>query len=130
MNHLSYFLFLMVLCVGLGNAFLFEKNFVQFQNSLILDKQILIFCKLNDHQIFLVFLNRGEAYNYRFHGEFVPRNKMDCDIREEPRKHVRIRAYEGPSGAFDYGKTNYWDAREDGIYFTHGKDVSKLEYKW
>ncbi|CAN7025665.1 unnamed protein product [Brassica oleracea var. botrytis] len=38
-----------------------------------------------------------------------------------------IRAFEGGSGAFDHGKKNYWYAREDGIYFTHGQEVPKLE---
>ncbi|KAL9809194.1 putative plant self-incompatibility S1 [Arabidopsis thaliana] len=56
---------------------------------------------------------------------------MDCDIREIiQNRFVRIRAYQGSSGSFDHGKTNYWDIREDGVYFTHGKDVPKLEYKW
>ncbi|EOA22471.1 hypothetical protein CARUB_v10003119mg [Capsella rubella] len=131
MNHLSYFLFVMVLCVpGLGNAKLGGKNLVQFKNSLISAKLINIFCKLNNHKLFIVFLKRGQIYKYSFHGQFVTRNKMDCDIREENLKSVWIRAYQGSSGAFDHGKTNYWDIREDGIYFTHGKDVPKLEYRW
>ncbi|CDY30316.1 BnaA09g09610D [Brassica napus] len=36
-----------------------------------------------------------------------------------------IRAFEGGSGAFDHGKKNYWYAREDGIYFTHGREIKK-----
>ncbi|CAL9234247.1 unnamed protein product [Arabidopsis halleri] len=55
---------------------------------------------------------------------------MDCDIRELQYKLVRIRAFQGASGSFDHGKTNYCDIREDGIYFTHGKDIPRLEYKW
>ncbi|KAL9278323.1 putative plant self-incompatibility S1 [Arabidopsis thaliana] len=128
MNHLC-FLFVMALCIGLSNTNLWEKNLVQFKNSV--GKQINIFCKLNDKQLFNLSLNPGEIYDYRFHGEFVTTNKMDCDIREIiQNRFVRIRAYQGSSGSFDHGKTNYWDIREDGVYFTHGKDVPKLEYKW
>jgi len=107
----------MALCIGLGNTNMWEKNLVQFKNSV--GKQIKIFCKLNDKQLFNLSLNPGEIYDYRFHGEFVTTNKMDCDIREIiQNRFVRIRAYQGSSGSFDHGKTNYWDIREDGVYFT------------
>lgn len=129
MNRFSYVLFVMALCVGFGNAKLFGKNLVQFKNS-IQGKQVNAFCKLNGQQIFTVFLNTGEVYDYWFHGQYVPQNKMDCDIRELGTRFVRIRAFQGASGAFDHGKQNFWDVRVDGIYFTHGKDVPKLEYRW
>ncbi|CAH8262704.1 unnamed protein product [Arabidopsis lyrata] len=129
MNNILRFLFVMVLCVGLGNAKIWGKNLVQFKNS-VEGKQVNIFCKLNNKQLFVVFLEPGEIYDHWFHGQFVTTNKMDCDIRELQYKLVRIRAFQGASGSFDHGKTNYWDIREDGIYFTHGKDIPKLEYKW
>lgn len=134
MNHFSCFLFVMALCVGLGNAKLFGKNHVNFKNSIYPGDVLQIFCKLNGEQLFQLWLNFGESYDYSFHGQYVTTNKMDCFLLQGKGKlftfSTWIRAFEGASGAFDHGKENFWDCRPDGIYFTHGTEAPQLEYKW
>ncbi|CAH8357732.1 unnamed protein product [Eruca vesicaria subsp. sativa] len=88
------------------------------------------FGQWNGEQIGTFFLKPGETDDFAFHDKFIPKNKINCTFRQIRGPSVMIRAFEGSSGAFDHGKKNYWDAREDGIYFTHGQEVSKLEYKW
>ncbi|KAF8093497.1 hypothetical protein N665_0383s0124 [Sinapis alba] len=130
MNRFSCFLFIMALSIGLGNAKLFAKNHIYFINSLDPENEIQIFCKWNDEHIGTFFLKPGETDDFSFHDKFIPKNKIDCTFRQIRGPSVMIRAFEGSSGAFDHGKTNYWYVREDGIYFTHGQEMSKLEYNW
>ncbi|KAL1200178.1 putative S-protein [Cardamine amara subsp. amara] len=133
MNRFLCFLFVMAFCVGLGDAKLFGKNHVNFKNSIGPGAQVKVFCKLNGKQLFDLWLNFGESYDYSFHGKFVTTNKMDCFLMQGVgglKFSTWIRAFQGASGAFDHGKQNFWDCRTDGIYFTHGKDAPKLEYKW
>jgi len=60
---------------------------------------------------------------------------FDCELKQGSSYYnynfyARFRAYKGGGLIVHYGKKNFWDAREDGIYFTHGKETPKLEYKW
>ncbi|ESQ55950.1 hypothetical protein EUTSA_v10027484mg [Eutrema salsugineum] len=133
LNRRSYFLFIIALCVGLGNTRLWAKNSIHFKNSLDLNKRLDIFCKFNKERLHSMYLHPGQTFDYSFHGKLLSKNKIDCVLRQgrgEHKYHANIRAFEGESGVFDHGKQNFWDAREDGIYFTHGKEVPKLEYKW
>ncbi|EOA19636.1 hypothetical protein CARUB_v10002986mg [Capsella rubella] len=130
MNGFSCFLFVMVLCVRSSDGKLFGENLVQFKNSLNPGKQIKISCTLNKKEQFQLFMDPGETYDYKFHGKYLLKNKMDCQLTQGVLGDVLFRAYEGASGIFDHGKQNFWDVREDGVYFTHGKETPKLEYKW
>ncbi|KAL0694198.1 hypothetical protein Bca4012_061378 [Brassica carinata] len=130
MNRFSCFLFIMAVSIGLGNAKLFAKNHIYLNNSLNPGNELQVFCKWNGEQIGTFFIQPGETDDFSFHDKFVPKNKIDCTFRQIRGPSVMIRAFEGGSGAFDHGKKNYWYAREDGIYFTHGQEVPKLEYKW
>lgn len=119
----------MSLCVGLGSAKLWAKNGIHVKNSLGPGNTLMVFCKWNDEQLGTVFLSTGQTYDFSFRGKFVFKNKIDCNLSQGT--HIAtIRAFESGSGAFDHGKQNFWDAREDGIYFTHGSEAPKLEYKW
>ncbi|ESQ50620.1 hypothetical protein EUTSA_v10023189mg [Eutrema salsugineum] len=130
MNHLLCILFVMVLCVELGNAKPFAPNRLYFKNSLGPTNDLKINCTFNKRDLGIFFVKPGNTEEFRFHGTYSLKNIIDCSLYQKPGPHAMIRAYEGSSGAFDHGKRNYWDAREDGIYFTHGKEVPKLEYKW
>ncbi|KAF8093491.1 hypothetical protein N665_0383s0118 [Sinapis alba] len=130
MNRFSSFLFIMALSIELGDAKLFAKNHIYLTNSLVPGNDLQIFCKWNGEQIGTFFLKPGETDDFSFHDKFIPKNKIDCTFLQKHGRSVMIRAFEGSSGAFDHGKKNYWNAREDGIYFTHGQEVPKLEYKW
>ncbi|EFH49978.1 hypothetical protein ARALYDRAFT_909503 [Arabidopsis lyrata subsp. lyrata] len=129
MNRLLCFLFVMALYVGLGNAQFGKKNSLHFKNSLSPGKDLSIYCTFNKESLGSVDLNSGETYVFSFHGKFDFKNKIDCNFRKES-FYAKIRAFESGTGAFDHGKKNFWDAREDGIYFTHGKKTPKLEYTW
>ncbi|KAG5402750.1 hypothetical protein IGI04_008869 [Brassica rapa subsp. trilocularis] len=48
----------------------------------------------------------------------------------EFRFHAKFMAYKSGGLILHYGKKNFWFCRDDGIYFTHGKQTPKLEYKW
>ncbi|CAH2079041.1 unnamed protein product [Thlaspi arvense] len=114
----------------MSNAKLWAANFIQFKNSLGPQNKIYISCGGN--VAFNFFLNPREIYNFSFHGYTFKKNVIDCVITQTIAKDkmAKIRAYSGGSALFEHGKKNYWDFREDGIYFTHGKAIPKLDYKW
>ncbi|ESQ37814.1 hypothetical protein EUTSA_v10029254mg [Eutrema salsugineum] len=132
MNRFSCFLFVIVLCVGLGNAKLWEKNSVHFRNSLHPGNILTIRCQLNKDDLGFHDLKPGETYDFSFRDSLF-KTKVDCALQQggpNQKFHANFRAYKGGGLIVHYGKKNFWDAREDGIYFTHGKEAPKLEYKW
>ncbi|KAL1209168.1 putative S-protein [Cardamine amara subsp. amara] len=104
MNRLSCVLLIFGLCIGLSNTKWNEKNSVFFKNSLGWNNVLKVHCISNDDDLGYHFLRPGGIYDFSFHD----------------------------SGGFivHYGKKNFWEAKDDGIYFTHGKEVPKLEYMW
>ncbi|CAD5333389.1 S-protein 9 [Arabidopsis thaliana] len=132
MNRLSCFLLVIGLCIGLSNANLKwnEKNTVFFKSSLGRNNVLKIHCTSEDNLGFH-FLRPGETYDFSFHDSIV-RSDFYCELWQGPnfKFHASFMAYQGGGLIVHYGKKNFWDAREDGIYFTHGKETPKLEYKW
>ncbi|XP_010419276.1 PREDICTED: uncharacterized protein LOC104704980 [Camelina sativa] len=136
MNCLSYFLLVIVLCAGLNNAVLFPKtypkNLVQFTNVLGPENILKIHCVSKDDDLGYHYLRHGKIYSFQF-DDSVFKTKFDCDLWQGSpyyKFHANFRAYEGGGFVVHYGKKNFWEAREDGIYFTHGIEMPKLEYKW
>ncbi|EOA18850.1 hypothetical protein CARUB_v10007472mg [Capsella rubella] len=129
MNRLLCFLLVIGLCVGLSDSF--EKNTVFIKSSLGLDNALKIHCRSKDDDLGFHFLRTGETYDFSFH-DGIAGTLFACDLWQGPnfKFHTSFVAYESGSLVFHHGKKNYWDAREDGIYFTHGKEMPKLEYKW
>lgn len=129
MNNLLCFLFVIVLCVGLGNTInLPWQNSVHFKNALKLGNVLYIVCLKNGDSLGNHYINNGETYRFRFY-DSIFKTKVDCSISQGGylKYHREFRAYKGFG---NFGKKNFWEAREDGIYFTHGKEIPKLEYKW
>lgn len=60
------------------------------------------------------------------------RTTIDCNLVKGSTfvHHSYFRAYEGGGFISHYGKQVFWDAREDGVYLSHGKDTPKYMYKW
>ncbi|EOA18864.1 hypothetical protein CARUB_v10007487mg [Capsella rubella] len=131
MNRLLCFLLIIGLCVGLSDSFKFnEKNSVFFKSSLSRNNVLKIHC-LSTDDLGVHFLRPGETYDFSFHDSFLT-TSFGCFLWQGPnfKFQAEFEAYEGGGFIVHYGKKNYWDAREDGIYFTHGKEIPKLEYKW
>ncbi|XP_020882805.1 S-protein homolog 10 [Arabidopsis lyrata subsp. lyrata] len=135
MNCFSCFLLVIVLCAGLSNAKFNEKNSVIFKNALGPKKVLRISCTSDNDEIGYIFLKRGQIYQFSFH-DSVFKTKFDCELSKgsggfyDYNFYAKFRAYTGGGLIVHYGKKNFWEAREDGIYFTHGKEIPKLEYKW
>ncbi|WZY77566.1 hypothetical protein YC2023_023950 [Brassica napus] len=130
MNRFSCFLFAIVLCVGLGNSKLFERNLIQFRNSLGPENVLTVFCRLNEHDQGYHHLNQGQVYDLLFWDSFFS-NKAYCALWQgngRQKYHAYFLAYK--TGGLHFDKKNLWDCREDGIYFTHGKEIPKLENRW
>ncbi|KAF8114176.1 hypothetical protein N665_0040s0031 [Sinapis alba] len=130
-NRLWCFHLVITLCVGLSCAKFYEKDSVHFNNSLNPNNVLKVHCISEQDDFGDHFLSLGQTYDFSFY-ESIKKTKVDCDLWKGPdfRFHAKFRAYEGGGFIVHYGKKNFWDAREDGIYFTHGKELPKLEYKW
>ncbi|EOA34660.1 hypothetical protein CARUB_v10022223mg [Capsella rubella] len=131
---ISCFLFVIVLsCVGLGDSKIWRKNGVHIKNFL---RGVLAFvCVLNKEDLGYQYLNPGETYDFSFYDGVLP-SKAYCGFCKggehmQESFHQHFRAYKG-GGFLSHrgGKQNFWDVREDGFYFTHGRDTPKLEYTW
>ncbi|VYS53237.1 unnamed protein product [Arabidopsis thaliana] len=134
MNCFSYFFLVIILCAGLNNAKFNEKNSVIFKSSLGPKKLLRIHCTSEHDDTDYVYLRHGQTYAFSFH-DSVLKTIFDCELKQGSSYYnynfyARFRAYKGGGLVVHYGKRNFWDAREDGIYFTHGKETPKLEYKW
>ncbi|WZZ04860.1 hypothetical protein YC2023_090781 [Brassica napus] len=129
MNRLSCFLLVIGLCVGLSNAY--EKNSVHFKNSLGRNNILKINCLSNNDNLGFHFLRPGETYEFSFH-DSVFKTEFFCDLWQGPnfKFHAGFTGYEGGGLIVFFFPKNFWDAREDGIYFTHGQKTPKLEYNW
>ncbi|CAH8355104.1 unnamed protein product [Eruca vesicaria subsp. sativa] len=130
MNRLSCFLLTIALIAGSSNA-LFEKNSVHFKNSLRPGNILKIHCISDSDDLGVHFLNPGQTYDFSFHDSFL-KTYFDCTLDQGLNFSFRVAfpAYKSGGGLVRFGKTNFWDAREDGMYFTHGTEAPKLEYKW
>uniref|UniRef100_M4CNI6 S-protein homolog n=1 Tax=Brassica campestris TaxID=3711 RepID=M4CNI6_BRACM len=116
---------------GLSNALVKEKNSVHFMNSLGGNNVLKIHCISDEDDLGEHLLKPGEIYEFSFYDSIMG-TLINCDLWQgiEFRFHANFRAYEGGGLIGHYGKQNFWFSRDDGIYFTHGKDEPKLEYKW
>ncbi|CAN7084652.1 unnamed protein product [Brassica oleracea var. botrytis] len=109
----------------------YEKISVHFKNSLGRNNILKINCLSNNDNLGFHFLRPGETYEFSFH-DSVFKTEFFCDLWQGPnfKFHAGFTGYEGGGLIVHYGKQNFWDAREDGIYFTHGQKTPKLEYNW
>ncbi|CAN7000697.1 unnamed protein product [Brassica oleracea var. botrytis] len=125
MNRFSCFLFAIVLCVGLGNSKLFERNLIQFRNSLGPENVLTVFFRLNKHDQGYHHLNQGQVYDLLFWDSFFS-NKAYCALWQgngRQKYHAYFLAYK--TGGRHFDKKNFWDCREDGIYFTHAENPAR-----
>ncbi|CAN8257987.1 unnamed protein product [Cochlearia groenlandica] len=130
MNCILSRLFVIVLFIGLSNAGLWDKNTVHFINSFVQKENVLrVNCASDDDKFGLHFVNQGQTYNISFH-DSIFKTRITCDLWQVSGLHAGFRAYEGGGGIIHYGKQNFWYARDDGVYFTHGEEEPKLEYRW
>ncbi|CAG7908182.1 hypothetical protein BRARA_D02370 [Brassica rapa] len=131
MSRLWCFLLIITLCVGLNNAGVLEKNSVHFKNSLGPNNILRVDCSSKDDFLGVHDLKPGQTFDFSFNDSIL-KTKFDCTLAQGQGfiHQASFRAYEGGGFIVHYGKENFWDAREDGIYFTHGKETPKLEYKW
>ncbi|CAH8254459.1 unnamed protein product [Arabidopsis lyrata] len=129
MNRLSCVMVVIALCIGFSNAKM--KNSVHFKNSLLPKNILKIHCLSDEDDLGIHFLNPGQTYNIRFN-DSIFKTKIDCQLWQGINYNffAKFRAYKSGGLIVHHGKMNFWDAREDGIYFTHGKQIPKLEYKW
>ncbi|KAL9281617.1 S-protein 8 [Arabidopsis thaliana] len=131
MHSLSWFLLVIGLSVGLSSGKWNEKNSVIFTNSLGRNKVLKVNCISNDDNLGFQFLRHGQTYDFSFHDSLF-KSEFYCDLWQGPnfKLHAAFTAYEGGGLIVHYGKKNFWDVRDDGIYFTHGQKMPKLEYTW
>lgn len=132
MNHIFSFLFVIALCVGLINAAINkQKNSVHFRNDLGPNNTLWIHCISDEDDFGDHFLTLGETYDFSFYDSVVG-TLIKCDLGKgiRFRFHAKFIAYEGVWLIPHYGQMNFWYAKEDGIYFAHGKDIPKLKYTW
>ncbi|CAH8362176.1 unnamed protein product [Eruca vesicaria subsp. sativa] len=126
---LSCFLIIIALCAELSNGAIFQKDSVHFNNSLQPNNILKVHCVTKEDDLGDHLLSHGQTYEFSFY-ESIFKTEVICGLWQGPgfKLYALLKAYEG--AGFHYGKTNYWDAREDGVYFTHGSLSPKLEYKW
>ncbi|CAN8288628.1 unnamed protein product [Cochlearia groenlandica] len=134
MNRLLCVFLVIGLCVGVSNARrakFGEKNTVFFKNSLGFNKVLKVHCLSHDDDLGYHSLRIGETYDFSFNDSLL-KTKFFCDLWQGPdfKHHAGFTAYEGGGLIVHFGKRNYWEAREDGVYFTHGHTWPKLEHKW
>ncbi|WZZ37695.1 LOW QUALITY PROTEIN: hypothetical protein YC2023_033954 [Brassica napus] len=130
MNNLYCSLFIIALCVGLSNAVVKMKNSVHFMNSLGGNNVLKIHCISDEDDLGYHLLKPGEIYEFSFY-DSVMGTRINCDRRELNSDFMQSSWHIKGGGLIGhYGKMNFWFRRDDGIYFTHGKDDPKLEYKW
>ncbi|KAF8097314.1 hypothetical protein N665_0291s0023 [Sinapis alba] len=131
MSRFSSFLIVIALCVELSNGELFPKDSVHFKNSLQPNNILKVHCISDEDDLGDHLLSPGQTYDISFY-ESIFTTKVNCVLWQGPgfKFYALFRAYEGGGVIVHYGKKNFWDAREDGIYFTHGRIAPKLEYKW
>lgn len=130
MSRLWLFLLIVTLCVRLNNAGVLKKNSVHFKNSLGPNDILRVDCLSKDDSL-VHDLKPGQTYDFSFNDSIL-KTIFDCTLSHGQGfiHQASFTAYEGGGVIVHYGKENFWDAREDGIYFTHGKETPKLEYKW
>ncbi|XP_019086214.1 PREDICTED: uncharacterized protein LOC109126807 [Camelina sativa] len=130
MNSFLCFLLAIALCLVSSNA-IFDKNTVHFKNSLGPKNILKMDCVSDENILGFHYLSPGQAYDLTFH-DSVLKTKILCDMWQGP--HYRFlasfTAYEGKYLIVRYGRNVFWDAREDGIYRSEGKETPKLMYKW
>ncbi|ESQ37438.1 hypothetical protein EUTSA_v10002720mg [Eutrema salsugineum] len=130
MNRIWCSLFIIALCIGWSNAL--KKNSVHFKNSLGQNNILRIHCTKDDDDLGYQQLSPGQTYDISFHDSLWGM-RINCDLWQglDYRFHAHFLAYEGGLIIPFVGKNNFWDAREDGIYFTHDiLKVPTLKYKW
>ncbi|CAN8257240.1 unnamed protein product [Cochlearia groenlandica] len=130
MNRLCSLFIIALLCVGLSNAIKI-KNAVHFINSLGQNNTLRIHCISDEDDLGYHFLSPEQTYNFSFYDSIMG-TRISCELGHgvDYSFHAKFMAYESGGLIRRYGKNNFWDAREDGIYFTHGQKTPKLEYKW
>ncbi|KFK30211.1 hypothetical protein AALP_AA7G232300 [Arabis alpina] len=131
MNPSWCLLLVIAFCVGLSSAAILEKNSVHFKNSLSPNDILKVCCVSADDDFGCHLVKNGQTLDFSFNDSIL-KTKIDCYLGHGPTYlHSRtFRAYESGGLIVHYGKQNFWDARDDGIYFTHGTEAPKLEYKW
>ncbi|EOA37673.1 hypothetical protein CARUB_v10012301mg [Capsella rubella] len=129
MNRLSCFVLMIALCVGFSNAR--PKNTVHIFNYLLGKNILRVHCISDEDDLGTHLLNPGQTYNFSFQ-DSVFKTKVDCQLWQgiNFKFFKKFRAYESGGVIVHYGKQNFWYAKEDGIYFTHGQEAPKLEYNW
>ncbi|CAL9217713.1 unnamed protein product [Arabidopsis halleri] len=128
----SCFLLVIALCLGLSAAVGFnEKNSVHITNSLGPNNDLKVCCVSDEDDLGCPLLSPGQSRVYSFHDSIL-KTKIDCNLVKGSTflYHSSFRAYEGGGFISHYGKEVFWDAREDGVYLSHGKDTPKFMYKW
>ncbi|CAN7067924.1 unnamed protein product [Brassica rapa subsp. trilocularis] len=130
-RRLSCFLIIIALCAELSNGAVFPKDSVHFNNSLQPNTILRVHCVSDEDDLGDHFLSHGQTYDFSFY-ESIFKTEVICGLWQGPgfEYYALFKAYEGGGLIVHYGKKNYWDAREDGIYFTHGFYPPKLEYRW
>lgn len=128
MNRFWCFLLVIALCVWLSNAKM--KNSVHFRNSLLPKNILKIHCRSED-DLGIHLLSPGQTYDIYFN-DSIFKTKIYCQLWQgiDFKYYRYFMAYKSGGLIIHHGKQNFWDARQDGIYFTHGQEIPKLEYKW
>lgn len=130
-RRLSCFLIIIALCAELSNGAVFPKDSVHFNNSLQPNTILRVHCVSDEDDLGDHFLSHGQTYDFSFY-ESIFKTEVICGLWQGPsfEYYALFKAYEGGGLIVHYGKKNYWDAREDGIYFTHDSTPPTLKYRW
>ncbi|EOA36587.1 hypothetical protein CARUB_v10011776mg [Capsella rubella] len=129
MNRLFCFLVLIAFCEGFSNENL--KNAVHIFNNLLPKNILRVHCISDEDDLGTHFLSPEETYNISFH-DSVFKTIIYCQLWQGNnfKFFKKFLAYRSGGAIVHYGKQNFWFAKEDGIYFTHGQKAPKLEYTW
>ena len=131
MKRISCFLIVIALSAELSNGESYDKDSVHFINSLNPNNILRVHCLTHDDDLGYHLLSPGQTYEFSFY-ESIFTTKVNCALWQGPgfKFYAIFRAYTGGGFIVHYGRKNFWDAREDGIYISHGKDSPKLKYNW
>lgn len=132
MNRYFTIFIVIALFVGSNNASnSLPKNIIYFKNSFSQDDDVLkVHCRSEKDDLGLHYVRHNLLYDIKFGDDFWGRTIFKCELTHGINYTYsrKFTAYRESYYFYKFGRTFYWDAHDDGIYFAY--DGGKLSFKY